>query len=194
MSTISEAARSRQVGVQSSLRAGCLTVVTYRNAAGTVGNLTYEYDSAGNRSSVGGLFCPHAFVQTSFMYDGLNTIQEVGNAGAPANLLTGLGIDENLIRTDSTGAQSVFLTDTVGSVIALASPTGALEAQYTYEPFDVTGINGTTNGSSVDYTGGAAPGGTVIVDRWPPWAREDADYCYDALAVGRKNCCSLRQP
>jgi hypothetical protein len=53
---------------------------------------------------------------TSFLYDGLNVVQEVIGGTNTANSLTG-GIDEVFQRTDSAGARS-FLTDALGSTLA----------------------------------------------------------------------------
>jgi len=49
-----------------------------------------------------------------------------------ANLLTG-GLDEYFQRTDSAGAKNV-VTDAVGTAVALADSTGAVQTQYTDEP------------------------------------------------------------
>jgi len=55
---------------------------------------------------------------TKYLYDGATVVQEQDSANsATANLLTGLGIDQALSRTDSAGERS-FLTDALGSVLA----------------------------------------------------------------------------
>jgi RHS repeat-associated protein len=87
-----------------------------------------------------------------FLYDGLNPVQEQQGGSPVANLLTGLGIDEHLTRTDATGASS-FLTDALGSTIALAGATGSVATTYTYEPFGATAISGAATGNSFDYSG-----------------------------------------
>jgi YD repeat-containing protein len=61
---------------------------------------------------------------TTFLYDGLNAVQETTGSGV-ANLLTGLGFDEVLMRTDAAGS-SHFLADALGSVFALADASGAM--------------------------------------------------------------------
>src|SRR5439155_7841906 len=52
----------------------------YRNAAGTLGNLTYQYDAAGSRTRVGGSFArtllPAAIASAS--YDAANRQRAVG--------------------------------------------------------------------------------------------------------------------
>src|SRR5439155_5125780 len=73
----------------------------------------------------------------TFLYDGLNPIQvSAGTAATTTNLLTGLGIDEYFATIDSTGAAQAFLTDGLGSTLALADPNSPPTApQYSYEPF-----------------------------------------------------------
>ncbi len=56
-------------------------------------------------------------------------------------MLTGLGIDEYFQRVDSSGALS-YLTDMLGSTLALADSSGALDTTYTYEPFGSVTVNG----------------------------------------------------
>jgi RHS repeat-associated protein len=72
---------------------------------------------------------------TEFFYDGLTLVQELG--GSTVTLLTGLGIDEYLTRTDATGTRTL-LTDALGSTVALSDPAGAVQSEYTYEPFGAT--------------------------------------------------------
>ena len=90
---------------------------------------------------------------TKFLYDGLNPVQELDASDAPgANLLTGDQLDEYFGRGDSTGARS-YLSDTLGSTIALVDSTGATQTQYTYEPFGNTTIGGSASSNSYQYTG-----------------------------------------
>jgi RHS repeat-associated protein len=79
---------------------------------------------------------------TGFLYDGLNAVQELAGSTVTANLLS-LGIDEIFSRADSTGSFS-FLTDNLGSTIALSDATGNLTTSYTYDPFGVTTITGSS--------------------------------------------------
>ena len=204
-----------------------LTALIYRNAVGQLGDLTYQYDPAGNRTRVGGAFArtllpgliasasydaanrqlkfgaqslsydlngnlvddgtkTYAWdarnrltaltgagiiasfqydpverrssktingTQTGFLYDGLNPVQELAGATAPATFLTGLAIDEYLTRTDSTGAQQHFLTDALGSTVALVDSAAILQAQYSYEPFGASTFIGAPTANSLEYTG-----------------------------------------
>ena len=88
---------------------------------------------------------------TTFLYDGANTVQEVIGGTNTANSLSG-GIDEVFQRTDSAGARS-FLTDTLGSTLALADSSGTLQTQYTFEPFGNTTVSGSATTNSFAYTG-----------------------------------------
>lgn len=84
--------------------------------------------------------------------DRLTQIPERSGAAVTANLLMGLGIDEVLTRTDGAGTRG-FLTDALGSTIALVDNTGAVLTQYTYEPFGAVNRIGTASQNSYTFTG-----------------------------------------
>ena len=108
---------------------------------------SFQYDAAGRR-----LAKTIAGATTKFFYDGINIIQELNVSNvATANLLTGLGIDEVYSRTDIGGTQS-FLSDALGSTIAMADSAGAIAASYTYEPYGKASKTGTTSNTQT-YTG-----------------------------------------
>jgi hypothetical protein len=86
-----------------------------------------------------------------FLHDGFNPVQELTGGTPTANLLTGLGIDSPVTRTDGTGARH-FLTDALGSAIALTDGTGTVQTQYTYEPFGKATASGQANGNPYQYT------------------------------------------
>lgn len=91
---------------------------------------------------------------TEFLYDGLNPVQETSGATILANILPGLGIDEFLTRTDVVaGLTSNFLTNALGSPIAVTDNAGAVQTEYAYEPFGKTTVSGSSNSSSYQYTG-----------------------------------------
>ncbi len=98
----------------------------------------FQYDAYGRRiqKTVGG-------ATTSFLYDGANPVQELSGATPTANLLTSLGVDTYLTRTDSAGTRD-FLPDALGSTAALTDSNGAVQTSYGYEPFG----NGTSSGSA----------------------------------------------
>ncbi len=103
---------------------------------------SFVYDAFGRRmkKAVGG-------TTTQFVYDGLNPVQELDGASTPsvtANLLTGLGIDEYFTRSDSGGPVS-FLTDALGSTVALTNSSGSINVGYAYEPFGNVTMSGSNN-------------------------------------------------
>jgi RHS repeat-associated protein len=109
---------------------------------------SFQYDAFGRRVSktVSG-------VTTKFVYDGMNPVQEQDGTGTPtANLLTGLGVDEYFSRTDATGARS-FLTDALGSSIALTDSAGVIQTSYTYDPYGETTAALQANSNAFEYTG-----------------------------------------
>ena len=108
---------------------------------------SFQYDAQGRRTSK-----TIDAIQTGFLYDGWTPVQELNGSSAIANLLAGVGIDEYLTRTDTSGA-SHFLSDALGSTIALSDATGALPTSYTYTPFGETSRSGSATANAFDYTG-----------------------------------------
>jgi hypothetical protein len=115
-------------------------------ASMNLGGASFQYDALGRRAakSIVG-------TTTSYLYDGLNPVQELSGTNPLANLLTG-GLDEYFTRTDVTGAAN-FLTDALGSTLALTDASGAVQTQYTYEPFGTTSQTGAATTNSFAYTG-----------------------------------------
>jgi RHS repeat-associated protein len=209
-----------------------LTGITYKLGAAVLGDLTYTYDAAGNRTKIGGSFARTGVPQgiasanynaanqqlaladktmtynnngnltslttpngttnytwnvknqlvgisgpgvtasfeydplgrrvnkainsnvTEFLYDGVNPVQETDGVNVLANILTGLGVDEFLTRTDvAAGTTDTLLTDALGSAVALVDSAGSVETEYTYEPFGATTVAGTSSTNSFQYTG-----------------------------------------
>ncbi|RDU96775.1 RHS repeat-associated core domain-containing protein, partial [Trinickia dinghuensis] len=89
---------------------------------------------------------------TNFLYDGANAVQELAGGTPSANMLTGLRVDEVFGRTDSLGTRS-FVTDALGSTVALTDGSGAVKTNYTYEPYGNTTTSGEVNGNASQYTG-----------------------------------------
>jgi len=118
----------------------------------------FQYDALGRRSSktVGG-------ATTAFLYDGMNVVQEL--SGSPlsptANLVTGLTPDEIFSRTDGAGVR-YFLTDALGSTLALTDSTGTSQAEYAYEPFGNTAVSGQASANPFQYTGRENDGTTGL--------------------------------
>jgi RHS repeat-associated protein len=103
---------------------------------------SFAYDTLGRRRQK-----TIAGTTTSFLYDGLNGIQEATGSEV-TNVLTALGVDESLMRTDGEGTRGL-LSDGLGSTLALTA-NGEVVTEYTYEAFGATGA-ASTNPSQ--YTG-----------------------------------------
>ncbi len=117
-------------------------------ASTTGGAASFAYDGLGRRvtKTVGG-------TTTKYLYDGANVVQEQDSSNvATANLLTGLGIDQVFSRTDAAGETS-FLTDALGSTIALADTSGVIQTSYTYEPFGAATSTGASSTNRFQFTG-----------------------------------------
>ncbi|WP_427308981.1 RHS repeat-associated core domain-containing protein [Cupriavidus sp. H39] len=109
---------------------------------------SFTYDGLGRRSAktVGGS-------ATSFAYDGLNVVQELAGGTPTANLLTGLGIDETFTRTDSTQGTRNFVSDALGSTLALTDSAGVIKTSYAYEPYGAVTASGESSPNAFHYTG-----------------------------------------
>jgi RHS repeat-associated protein len=108
---------------------------------------SFQYDGLGRRinKTING-------TSTSFLYDGLNAGQELSGSSVIANIISGLGLDGILVRTDSTGSKFP-LADVLGSALVLSNTSGLVQTQYTYEPFGNTTATGSSSTNSFQYTG-----------------------------------------
>jgi len=107
---------------------------------------SFSYDAFGRRTNKTILG-----TNTAFLYDEDDPVQELSGTTPIANLMTG-DVDEYFQRTDSAGARN-FLADALGSTIALADSSGALQSTYSFDPFGNTTINGSSTTNSYAYTG-----------------------------------------
>jgi RHS repeat-associated protein len=107
---------------------------------------SFVYDPSGRRATKT-IFG----VATSLLYDLSNPVQELNGTTPVANIVAGT-IDEYFTRTDINGTAS-FLTDALGSTLALADSTGTLQTLYKYDPYGNTTQSGTATTNSYDYTG-----------------------------------------
>jgi RHS repeat-associated protein len=108
---------------------------------------SFSYDALGRRTdrTVGSM-------STGYLYDGANAVQELSGSSVKADLLTGLGVDQVLARTDSSGTMSL-LTDALGSTLALADASAVVQSTYVYEPYGQTTSGGAASDNAVQYTG-----------------------------------------
>lgn len=112
-----------------------------------VANAVLQYDPLGRRQSktVNG-------IQTGYLHDGINPVRELNaDNSTKADLLTG-GVDQFFSRT-SNGTTSSFITDALGSTLALTDSAGAITTQYSYEAYGNTTASGTPSDNSFQFTG-----------------------------------------
>jgi RHS repeat-associated protein len=117
-------------------------------SGGTTASFAYDAFARRQKKTIGAAV-------TQFLYDGINPVQELDGSVPPnvtANLLAGLGIDEYFQRTDSNGARS-FLTDSLGTTLALTDGTGTIQTQYSYDPFGNVTAAGQSSTNSYQFTG-----------------------------------------
>ncbi len=108
---------------------------------GGTGGSTFSYDALGRRTSktIGG-------VTTSYQYDGLNPVMVNGSL-----MLEGLGLDQYFARITS-GTVTSFLTDALGSTIALTNSSAATTASYAYGPYGNVSASG-SDSTPFQFTG-----------------------------------------
>ncbi len=108
---------------------------------------SFVYDPFGRRAqkTING-------VSTQFLYDASNPVQEIQNGAPSANLLSGVGIDEYFQRTDSARARN-YLTDILGSTLALTDAAGNMQTQYSYDPFGNAAASGQASSNAYQFTG-----------------------------------------
>jgi RHS repeat-associated protein len=115
------------------------------------GGASFSYDFMGRRVSKTLLSST-----TSFLYDGVNAVQEQLGGLVVANLLTG-DIDERFLRT-TTNETDNYLIDALGSTVELTGANGAAEEQYSYSPYGSLSATGITTTNSYTYTGRESDG------------------------------------
>ena len=113
------------------------------NQVATLNSVSLQYDGFGRRTK--------NLQNTSFLFDGANSVQELSGSTATANLISG-GIDEIFTRADSAGAFTP-LRDALGSTIALVDSSGNVVTTYAYDPFGGTIVSGSANANEYQYTG-----------------------------------------
>jgi RHS repeat-associated protein len=117
-----------------------------RNMLSTVGGATFRYDAFGRRSEK-----TIANTTISYLYDGLNPVQELSGTTPKATMLAGLSVDEFYARFEGTNS-SYYLTDAIGSTVALSDMTG-LTTRYGYQPFGASSAVGPPSTNPYQFTG-----------------------------------------
>jgi RHS repeat-associated protein len=114
------------------------------NGAGL--DASFQYDALGRRvaKTVNG--------QTiGYVYDGAQAIGEITGGAISATLLTTLAIDDVVARYTTLGTRT-YLTDALGSVLALAKDDQSIQAFYAYTPYGESQVLGDDEGNPVQYT------------------------------------------
>ena len=106
-----------------------LIELIYRNPAGILGNLTYQYDSAGNRVSVGGTFARTLLPEpvASAIYDAANRQIQFGDKQMTFDS------DGNLASIVESSGTSTFTWDARNRLMGLSNPSTA--ASFSYDAF-----------------------------------------------------------
>jgi RHS repeat-associated protein len=95
-----------------------------------IGSTTFRYDPFGRRIQKSG-----PLGTTNFLYDGLNLLEEVDNAGSVlARYTQGKSLDEPLAQLRS-GTSSYYEADGLGTITSLSNTSGALAQTYTFDSF-----------------------------------------------------------
>jgi RHS repeat-associated protein len=129
-------------------------------SGGVVGQ--FSYDALGRRTRKS----TNSAVK-QFLYDGPNIIQELADGSSPtvtASILTGLDIDEAFGRTKGT-AKAEYLSDRLGSTIALSDANANSSTTYSYEPYGKATQSGSVDDNSRVFTGREDDGSGLVYYR-----------------------------
>src|SRR5581483_561447 len=114
-------------------------------AGGTSASFTYDPFGRQASSTIAGK-------STSYLHDDMNVIQEQSGGAPTANLLTG-ALDQYFQLTTPGGENSSFLTDPLGSTIALGNSSGTLATNYTYDPNGRATSAGSASANTLEFAG-----------------------------------------
>lgn len=105
---------------------GRLTQATLPNGQ----SVSYGYDAVGRLAgrTAGG-------TTTSYLYDGVDVVQDQNNDGSKVDYVNGPGIDEKLEQSSNASGSLYFLTDHLGSTTALTNQSGAVVERQQYDAF-----------------------------------------------------------
>jgi RHS repeat-associated protein len=131
--------------------------------ATSAGGVGYGYDGLGRgvTRSVSG--APNA----RYLYDGWNLVQEQDGSGTvTANSLIGLGLGQTYRRSETSGTTRNYLTDALGSTLALTSgmATPTVNTEYTYEPYGKPTTTGSSTTNPFAFTGLVWDSGSGLYD------------------------------
>jgi len=119
---------------------------------------SFQYDGFGRRinKTING-------TSTNYLYDEANIVQELVGTTPTANILSG-GVDGTFMRSDGGGASS-FLSDGLGSTIALTDSNGVAQTQYSFDPFGSSTATGVASSNSSKFTGREDDGTSLLFYR-----------------------------
>jgi RHS repeat-associated protein len=101
--------------------------------------VTYGYDALGRRANAS--LDPAGSTpsqSTTFLYDGANVVLDRNSDSSSVEYLNGPGIDNKLRQKSASTGSLHFMSDHLGSTIALTSETGGVIERQQYEPFGQT--------------------------------------------------------
>jgi RHS repeat-associated protein len=106
---------------------------------------SYTYDGLARREST-----TLAGTTTRYLYDGQRIAQEQSGSGADLRDYLANPFNGQLYGVTAGATTQSFLTDALGSTVALADASGNIQTAYTYDPF---GVSSTASGTSYQFTG-----------------------------------------
>jgi RHS repeat-associated protein len=108
---------------------------------------SFEYDALNRRVSktINGQ-------RIDYIYDGIQAIGEIAAGQLPTALLTGLAVDEAIVRYTETGSHT-YLVDALGSVIAQTKADQSVENFYVYSPYGEVATLGADAANDIQFTG-----------------------------------------
>lgn len=87
-----------------------------------------------------------------FLYDGSQVIAELAGNTVNIKLLSGIVVDDMLARYTAAGTRH-YLTDALGSVVAMLKDDASVQNYYAYSPYGETTPSANDDGNSSEYTG-----------------------------------------
>jgi len=215
-----------------------ISELIYRHSSETLGNLTYQYDSSGNRIGLGGSFAQTLLPErvasssydannrqlvfgdksmsydlsgnllaivspsdsTTYTWDAGGALRTVNGRSVAASFSYDVvgrrttkqldghlsqflydGLDQILERSDtdttSYTAQvridepfqrnnvEFYLSDAIGSIVALTDESGQVRTRYSYEPFGAVNVQGAASTNTIQFTGRENDGGGLYYYR-----------------------------
>ena len=124
-----------------------LTAINGFNTDCSMLSASFKYDAIGRRIEK-----TINSTTTKYLYDGMDIIQEIQTGVPSANYIRTLNIDEPLARITQSAVR-FYMTDALGSVIALTDENGVVKTTYSYDPFGNVSISGEASDNPFQYTG-----------------------------------------